>query len=119
MTDFVRPITTMRVNPSPHRDGVVLTSSGGRQTWQSGTRRTRRAENSHQRTRQREYAMRRFKSPGHASRFCDVHDPIYQHFRPPQHQLDAAAHRAIRHDRHTTWNQITGDLLSQAHSAVA
>ncbi len=52
-----------------------------------------RAENSHQRTRQREYAMRRFKSPGHVSRFCAVHDPIYQHFRPPQHQLDAAAHR--------------------------
>ncbi len=54
-----------------------------------------RAENSHQCTRLREYAMRRFASPGHASRFCAVHDPIYQHFRPPQHQLDAAAHRAI------------------------
>ncbi len=54
-----------------------------------------RAENSHQRTRLREYAMRRFASPVHASRFCAVHDPIYQHFRAPQHQLDAAAHRAI------------------------
>ncbi len=52
-----------------------------------------RAENSRQRTRLREYAMRRFASPGHASRFCAVHDPVYQHFRPPQHQLDATAYR--------------------------
>ncbi len=58
-----------------------------------------RAENSHQRTRQREYAMRRFASPEHASRFCAVHDPGYQHFRPPQHQLDAAAHRDTLTDR--------------------
>ncbi len=61
-----------------------------------------RAENSHQRTRQREYAMRRFSSPGHASRFCAVHDPVYQHFRAPHHRLDAATHRAILTDRHTT-----------------
>ncbi len=35
-----------------------------------------RAENSRQRTRQREYAMRRFASlsPGHASRFCTPQD---------------------------------------------
>ncbi len=77
------------------------------------------AENSHQHTRLREYAMRRFASPGHASRFCAVHDPIYQQFRPPQHQLDAAAHRNTLTDRHDTWNQITGDLLSQAHSTAA
>ncbi len=79
-----------------------------------------RAENSHQRTRQREYATRRFAPhQGHASRFCAVHDPVYQHFRPPQHQLDAATHRDTLTDRHDTWNQITGDLLSQPHSAAA
>ncbi len=78
-----------------------------------------RAENSHQRTRQREYATRRFASPAHASRFCSVHDPVYQHFRPRQHQLDAATHRAILTDRHTAWTQITDDLLTQAHSAAA
>ncbi len=70
-----------------------------------------RAENSHQSTRQREYAMRRFASPGHALRFCAVHDPVYQHFRPTQRQLDAASHRDTLTDRHDTWNQITGDLL--------
>lgn len=52
-----------------------------------------RAENSHQRTRQREYAMRRFKSAAHAERFYSTHDPIYQHFRPPHHRLDAGTHR--------------------------
>ncbi len=40
-------------------------------------------------------------------------------FRPPQHQLDVAAHRDTLADRHDTWNQITGDLLSQTHSVAA
>ncbi len=57
--------------------------------------------------------------PGHASRFCAVHDPFYRHFRAPQHQLDAATHRDALTDRHDMWNQITGDLLGQAHSAAA
>ncbi len=35
-----------------------------------------RAENFHQRTRSREQAMRRFKSPGRAQRFCSAHDKI-------------------------------------------
>ncbi len=74
-----------------------------------------RAENSHQRTRQHEYAMRRFKFPQgtpHGSVPSTTRSiSISGH---SQHQLDAAAHRAILHDRHTTWNQITGDLLTQA-----
>ena len=70
-----------------------------------------RAENSHQRTRLRERAMRRFGSPGQAGRFCHAHDPIYGHFRPPQHQLTAAAHRATLTDRHRSWNEITAALL--------
>ncbi len=77
------------------------------------------AEDSLQCTRQGEYAMRRFKSSGHASRFCAVHDPVYQHFRPPQHQMDTAAHLAILTDRHDMWSQITDDLLRQAHSGAA
>ncbi len=78
-----------------------------------------RAENSHQRTRHREYAMRRFALPGHASRLRAVHDPVYQHFRAPQHQMDAATHRAALTDGHTTWNEITADLLTQAGVAAA
>jgi putative transposase len=75
-----------------------------------------RAENSHQRTRQRECAMRRFKTSGHAERFCSAHDLIYQHFRPPQHRLNAGAHRSTLTEQHATWNDITVGLL---HAAAA
>ena len=76
-----------------------------------------RAENSHQRTRLRERAMRRFGSPGQAGRFCFAHDPIYGHFRPPQHRMDAAAHRATLTDRHRSWNDMTAALLDQPAAA--
>ena len=52
-----------------------------------------RAEHSHQRTRQPERRMGRFKSPGHAQRFLAAYGPITQHFRPPRHQLSAPVYR--------------------------
>jgi putative transposase len=39
-----------------------------------------RAENSHQPTRQREWRMQRFKSPGQAQRFPSAYGPITQPF---------------------------------------
>jgi putative transposase len=41
-----------------------------------------RAENSHQITRQRERAMRRFKSPEQAQRFLEPFGPIRDHVCP-------------------------------------
>ena len=76
-----------------------------------------RVENSHQRTRSREQAMRRFTSPGHAQRFCSAHDKIYEHFRPPRHRLGADAHRATLSERHDAWNDITAGLLDRAAAA--
>src|SRR5437879_1523288 len=58
-----------------------------------------RAENSHQPTRQRERAMRRFKSGGHAQRFLSAFGPISDHFRPKRHRLQAAEYRALMQDR--------------------
>ena len=49
-----------------------------------------RAENSHQPTRQRERAMKRFTSPGHAQRFLSAFSGISPHFRPRRHLLSAA-----------------------------
>ena len=46
-----------------------------------------RAENSHQPTRQRERAMKRFTSPGHAQRFLSAFSGISPHFRPRRHLL--------------------------------
>ena len=48
-----------------------------------------RAENSHQPTRQRERAMKRFKSVPHAQRFLSAFSGISAHFRPRWHRLGA------------------------------
>jgi putative transposase len=67
-----------------------------------------RAENSHQPTRHRERAMKRFTSPGHAQRFLSAFSGISPHFRPRRHRLTAEDYRREMTDRFTTWNQITG-----------
>jgi len=67
-----------------------------------------RSENSHQPTRQRERAMKRFTSPGHAQRFLSAFSGISPHFRPGRHRLDAEEYRREMADRFTTWNQVTG-----------
>jgi putative transposase len=65
------------------------------------------AERSHQRTRQRERTMRRFKSPGHAQRFLSAFGPISDHFRPKRRRLNASVYRACMQDRFQVWNEIT------------
>ena len=67
-----------------------------------------RAENSHQPTRQRERAMKRFTSPRHAQRFLSAFSGISPHFRPRRHRLAAAQYRHEMTTRFTTWNQVTG-----------
>jgi putative transposase len=48
-----------------------------------------RAENSHQPTRARERAMKRFRSAGGAQRFLSAFSAISPHFRPRRHRLTA------------------------------
>jgi putative transposase len=67
-----------------------------------------RAENSHQPTRQRERAMKKFTSPGGAQRFLSAFSGISPHFRPRRHRLTAAQYRHEMTTRFTTWNQVTG-----------
>lgn len=50
-----------------------------------------RAENSHQPTRQRERAMRRFKSPEQAQHFLEPFGPIREHFCPGRHRTVIAS----------------------------
>src|SRR6185503_4139868 len=73
-----------------------------------------RAENSHQPTRQRERAMKRFTSPGHAQRFLSAFSGISPHFRPGRHRLTAPEWRAEMADRFTVWNEITGVATTAA-----
>jgi putative transposase len=67
-----------------------------------------RAENSHQPTRQRERAIKRFRSIGGAQRFLSAFSGISPHFRPRRHRLTAAQYRHEMNTRFTTWNDVVG-----------
>ncbi|MET7888718.1 IS6 family transposase [Streptomyces avermitilis] len=67
-----------------------------------------RAENSHQSTRQRERAMKGFRSTGGAQRFLSAFSGISLHFRPHRHLMTASDHRAEMTIRFAIWDQITG-----------
>ncbi|MER7490331.1 IS6 family transposase [Streptomyces sp. NPDC126497] len=67
-----------------------------------------RAENSHQPTRQRERAMKGFRSVGGAQRFLSAFSNISPHFRPRRHLMTAHDYRAEMTIRFVIWEQITG-----------
>jgi putative transposase len=67
-----------------------------------------RAENSHQSTRQRERAMKKFRSPGGAQRFLSAFSGISPHFRPHRHRLTAAGYRHEMNTGFTAWNKVVG-----------
>ncbi|MER6113993.1 IS6 family transposase [Streptomyces hirsutus] len=67
-----------------------------------------RAENSHQPTRQRERALKGFRSVGGAQRFLAAFSGISPHFRPRRHLMTAPDHRAEMTVRFAIWEQITG-----------
>jgi putative transposase len=67
-----------------------------------------RAENSHQPTRQRERAMKKFSSPGGAQRFLSVFSGISPHFRTRRHLLHAQEYRREMAHRFSIWNEVTG-----------
>ena len=73
-----------------------------------------RAENSHQPTRQRERAMKRFTSMRHAQRFLSAFSRISPHLRPRRHLLSATDWRQVMADRFAVWNEITGVATTAA-----
>jgi putative transposase len=66
------------------------------------------AENSHQPTRQRERAMKSFRSRRAAQKFLAAFSVISPHFRPRRHLMTAPDYRTEMQHRFTIWNQITG-----------
>ncbi|MFF3062430.1 IS6 family transposase [Streptomyces sp. NPDC057909] len=66
-----------------------------------------RAENSHQPTRQRERAMKGFRSVGGAQRFLAAFSGISPHFRPRRHLMAPARYRTEMIIRFAIWDQIT------------
>ncbi|MDV6278363.1 IS6 family transposase [Rhodococcus erythropolis] len=71
-----------------------------------------RAENSHQPTRQREHAMKGFRTVGSAQRFLASFSRISPHFRPPRHLMTATAHRTELAARFQVWDQVTEQALA-------
>jgi putative transposase len=67
-----------------------------------------RAEQSHQPTRARERAMRRFKSVGQAHRFLAAFGPISRHFRPRRRRLSAPEYRQVMAGRFAAGHEVTG-----------
>jgi putative transposase len=65
-----------------------------------------RCENSHQPTRQRERAMKGFRSVGSAQRFLASFSRISPHFRPPRHRMTATDNRTEIAARFQVWNQV-------------
>jgi putative transposase len=65
-----------------------------------------RAENSHQPTRQRERALRRFKSVRHAQQFLSAFSGISTHFRPRRHRLSATGWRTEMAERFAIWDEV-------------
>ncbi|NMM91921.1 IS6 family transposase [Rhodococcus sp. SRB_17] len=65
-----------------------------------------RAENSHQPTRQRERAMKRFTSVTHAQRFLSAFSGISPHFRLCRHRLTALEWRTEMADRFAVWRDV-------------
>ncbi|MFE9924858.1 GTP cyclohydrolase I FolE [Streptomyces sp. NPDC005774] len=59
-------------------------------------------------TRQRERAMKGFRSAGAAQRFLSAFSGISPHFGPRRHLMTAAGHRAEMTIRFVIWDQITG-----------
>ncbi|GAA2569146.1 hypothetical protein GCM10010398_68860 [Streptomyces fimbriatus] len=67
-----------------------------------------RAGNSHQPTRQRERAVKGFRSVGAAQRFLAAFSGISPHFRPRRHLMTGTPHRAGMTVRFAAWEQVTG-----------
>ena len=67
-----------------------------------------RAENSHQPTRQRERAMKGFRSLGGAQQFLAAFSGTSPHFRPRRHLMSAPGYRAEMTIRFAIRDQITG-----------
>ncbi len=67
----------------------------------------KRAEVSHEPTRQRERQMRRFKSARQAQLFLSVHGVVQNLFRLARHRLRAVHHRMLRARSFATWEAVT------------
>ena len=66
-----------------------------------------RAENSHQPVRRRERKQQRFKSPGSAQRFLNIHSSVYNTFTVQRHFLSRPTFKRFRADAFNVWESAS------------
>ena len=66
-------------------------------------RSNKRAENSHQPVRRRERKMQRFKSPGSAQRFLNIHSAVYNTFYVQRHLENRTRFKNLRAEAFGVW----------------
>ena len=69
-----------------------------------------RAENSHQPVRRRERKQQRFKSPGSAQRFLNVHSATYNNFYIQRHLLNRSTFKRLRTDAFNVWKTAAAEV---------
>ncbi|MGH3570561.1 MAG: IS6 family transposase [Pseudonocardiaceae bacterium] len=104
LEDVPRVVVTDKLSSYQAARRTVLSSVEHRQSKYLNNR----AENSHQPTRQRERAMKKFSSPGGGQRFLSAFSGVSPHFRTRRHLLHAQEYRSEMAARFTTWNEVTG-----------
>jgi putative transposase len=75
----------------------------------AAARLNKRAENSHQPTRERERRVKCFRIPKRTQVFLSGVGPIRQHFPIPRHRMNAARHREELKARFTAWQRWTSN----------
>ncbi len=66
-----------------------------------------RAENSHQPVRRRERKMQRFKSPGSAQRFLNIHSAVYNTFYVQRHLENRTRFKSLRAEAFGVWESAS------------
>ncbi len=66
-----------------------------------------RAENSHQPVRRREHKQQRFKSPGSAQRFLNIHSATYNTFYHQRHLLKRPMYKELRTISFDAWQRAS------------
>lgn len=78
-----------------------------------------RAENSHQPTRQKERAVKRFKSSGHAQPFLSAFSGISPHFRPRRHRRQPVNIGQEMTTRFETWRELRGTVAASSEPSAS
>jgi transposase-like protein len=86
--------------------GAAKTKLGLGAVHEQGLRKNNRCENSHLPVRRRERKMQRFKSPGSAQRFLNVHSAVYNFFNIDRHLVSRRTMKELRCQAFRQWRGL-------------